>query len=189
MRAYTEKSDAVKFLFCIANCCLAYLERFVKFINKNAYIMQAMTGETFLGGARHALQLLVRNALSVGAVSIIGEYVMIIGKLLITFFTTLMGYCILTAVAYDDNAGTTPGLVVILIAVAVLSYFISTVFISVFGVCIDTVLLSFCYDLEQNNGADRPYFCPDDLRQHVARSEQRVKQQQIDRQDLQRPLK
>jgi choline transporter-like protein 2/4/5 len=179
LHKYAERSDTLKFILCCANCCLAYFERVVKFINKNAYIIQSLTGESFLPAARHALQLLVRNALSVGAVNIVGEYVMLIGKLLITCLTLAIAYGIMEGVVNKDGAGSAPGLLVILICVGFVAYFIAASFTNVFGVCIDTVLLSYCYDLEQNNGADRPYYCPDDLRKHVGRAEMRVKDREI----------
>eukprot|EP00672_Neobodo_designis_P027201 CAMPEP_0174835174 /NCGR_PEP_ID=MMETSP1114-20130205/5273_1 /TAXON_ID=312471 /ORGANISM="Neobodo designis, Strain CCAP 1951/1" /LENGTH=665 /DNA_ID=CAMNT_0016069119 /DNA_START=154 /DNA_END=2151 /DNA_ORIENTATION=+ len=178
-REYIEKSDALKCLVCCLNCCLAYFDRFVQFINKNAYVVQCITGEGFVDAARHGLSLLMRNALSVGAVNIVGEFVMMLGKVLITALTVLFGYGILSAVADED--GSTSGMVVLLICIGVVAYFIACVFINVFGVCIDTVLISYCYDLEQNNGADKPYYCPDDLRKHVGRAEMRAKENDMQR--------
>jgi len=190
MKEAAEKSETLRFIMCCAQCCLAYLERVVKFINKNAYIVCAMTGENFIRSAKHALSLLVDNALSVGAVSIIGEYVMLFGKLFITAASTAVCYAIMTNTkkgreAVEDSRA---GFFLMLAVVAVLSYFVAAVFINVFGVCIDTVLLSYCYDLEQHNGADKPYFFPDDLAKHVDRAKERAADQRKRKEDMSQPL-
>lgn len=191
--ALQKRTDAIKFLVYCANCCLAYLERFVKFINKNAYIVTCMTGESFLSAAKHALELLMHNALSVGAVTIIGEYVMIVGKILITVAVTACCYGICTGTDRGSQAvgDSTAGFVLVMITVAILAYFIACIFLNVFGVCIDVVLLSYCYDLEANNGQDKPFFFPEDLAKHVERARDRMvkKQQDMRQSDYEKPLK
>jgi hypothetical protein len=174
LRKLSESAECVKFLITCAQCCLAYFERVVKFINKNAYIVTCLTGESFLPAARHALHLLMSNALSVGAVTIIGEYVMIFGKLMITAATCAATYGILLSLRSDQSGYNIPvsGWIIV-IAIAVITYFISSVFLSVFGVCIDAVLLSYCYDLEENNGAEKVYYFPTDLAKHVDRAKAR----------------
>jgi hypothetical protein len=194
MRAVGNNADAVKFCLKCTQCCLAYFERFVRFINANAYIVTAMTGEPFLDAARHAFSLLVSNALSVGAVTIVGEYVMFVGKLLITATCTFIAYLICTGTAAGKEAtgDSRAGFLFVMIAVIVTSYFIACIFINVFGVCIDTVLLSYCYDLDTNNGQDRPYFFPSDLAKHVEGAQQRMEakkqQTQGDGRDYEKPL-
>lgn len=46
-------------------CCFWVLEKFLKFINKNAYIMCAIHGKSFFPSARDAFSLLMRNILRV----------------------------------------------------------------------------------------------------------------------------
>lgn len=185
MRGVAERADTVKVILCCVQCLLACFERFLQFINKNAYILCCMTGDSFLPSARHAFALLVRNALSVGAVTIVGEYVMILGKMLITAVSVLFAYLILTSLDADRTS-----YVVVLIAVGVIAYFVACVFVNVFGVCIDTVLLSYCYDLEQNDGLERPYYFPSDLAKHVESAQQRARETNVKRQqrDLAKPL-
>ena len=162
-----ERTEAVAILFKCIHCCLACLERVVKFINKNAYIICAITGENFLSSARTALDLLLANALSVGAVTVIGEYVMIFGKVVITMAT--VGVCYVLMDQTKSNTGISNGWLVLSI-VAVIAYFIATLFIAVFSVCIDTILLCFCYDKKHR---DIDYF-PKDLANHVAKAEARA---------------
>lgn len=160
MKEVGERTDAVKFLFRCLHCVLACLERIVKYINKNAYIMTAMTGESFFPAARRALDLLANNALSVGAVNVVGEFVMIFGKVLIT------AACVIIAWALMDHADATGGLtsgVLILCVVAVVTFFIATLFINIFETSIDTILLCYCFD---KNEPGQDYY-PEDLHKRI----------------------
>jgi hypothetical protein len=169
LQTYAGKSDAVKCCLYCAECLLACFHRVVKFINKNAYIMTAMTGEPFLDAARHALSLLLGNAISVAAISVIGEWVCLFGKILITSIALVICYFMAGGTDSDNNV------VLLMVVVGLSAYFITCVFINVFHVCIDTVLLSYCYDLREHDGASKPYYFPSDLAKHVERARERSK--------------
>jgi choline transporter-like protein 2/4/5 len=66
-----KDSRIVKALTCIGECCLSCLERFLNFINKNAYIQTALEGTSFCRAAMNAFSLLLRNCLRVGALAIV----------------------------------------------------------------------------------------------------------------------
>lgn len=161
LKEWTGNAETAKWILCCAQCCLACFEKFIKFMNKNAYIMTAMTGENFLEGAMHALSLLVANALSVGAVTIIGEWVMFFGKGIIVTISVLSGWGILNAMNSDSN------LLIILVVIGILTYIIASIFINILAACIDAILLSYCYDLQAHDGSTKPYYFPDDLAKHV----------------------
>ncbi len=61
------KNDCVIFsvLFqcclCFCKCCFYCLEKFMKFLNRNAYIMTAIYGKNFCWSAKEAFKLLFRN--------------------------------------------------------------------------------------------------------------------------------
>lgn len=163
------KQEAVKAMMACVQCILACLERLLKFINKNAYIMTAIEGTSFIDSAMKALSLLVANALTVGAITIISEYVMIFGKLLITAATTLIGFAILRAFKADENGANDDSEVVrsgvlLLAIIAVFAYLSSAMFANILGVCIDTILLCFCLDKADGSATD--YF-PSDLERYV----------------------
>ncbi|MEE6523568.1 hypothetical protein FKM82_022547 [Ascaphus truei] len=52
-----------RFLLCCLKCCFWCLEKFIKFINRNAYIMIAMYGKNFCTSAKEAFFLLMRNVI------------------------------------------------------------------------------------------------------------------------------
>ncbi len=54
-------NDLTKCLLCVCQCCLWCLEKFMRFINRNAYIMCAMKSTNFCTSALEAFNLLMRN--------------------------------------------------------------------------------------------------------------------------------
>ena len=48
---------------CFCKCCFWCLEKFMKYINRNAYIMTAVYGGNFCSSAKDAFSLLMRNFL------------------------------------------------------------------------------------------------------------------------------
>eukprot|EP00002_Diphylleia_rotans_P025469 TRINITY_DN5038_c0_g1_i3.p1 TRINITY_DN5038_c0_g1~~TRINITY_DN5038_c0_g1_i3.p1 ORF type:complete len:565 (+),score=95.56 TRINITY_DN5038_c0_g1_i3:86-1780(+) len=70
----------VKVAFCLLNCCFACVERFLKFINKNAYIMISIYGYSFCEAARKAFFLILANVLRVAAVTMVGDFMIFLGK-------------------------------------------------------------------------------------------------------------
>lgn len=64
------------FTRCILCCCKCFfwcLENFLKFINKNAYIMCAVHGKNFCKSARDAFSLLMRNIIRVVVLDKVNE--------------------------------------------------------------------------------------------------------------------
>lgn len=55
----------VKAVMCCLRCFFWCLEKFIKFINKNAYIMCAIHGKNFCRSAKDAFNLLMRNVVRV----------------------------------------------------------------------------------------------------------------------------
>uniref|UniRef100_A0A3B5B3A1 Choline transporter-like protein n=1 Tax=Stegastes partitus TaxID=144197 RepID=A0A3B5B3A1_9TELE len=140
-----------KFLLCCLKCCFWCLEKCIKFLNRNAYIMVAIYGKNFCASARDAFLLLMRNLLRVAVLDKVTDFLLFLGKLLIV---GLVG----ELKAFEDTA---PHLhyywVPILVIVG--SYLIAHGFFSVYAMCVDTLFLCFCEDLERNDGsAARPYY-------------------------------
>jgi hypothetical protein len=57
-----------------------YLEKVMKFINRNAYIIVAIKGYTYCGSAIRATKLIVNNVLRLAAVNVIGDALIFLGK-------------------------------------------------------------------------------------------------------------
>lgn len=58
-------NEVTKAILCCCKCFFWCLESFLKFINRNAYIMCAIHGKNFCGSAKDAFSLLMRNVVRV----------------------------------------------------------------------------------------------------------------------------
>uniref|UniRef100_A0A8C8BMW3 Choline transporter-like protein n=1 Tax=Otus sunia TaxID=257818 RepID=A0A8C8BMW3_9STRI len=59
------QNSFTRFLLCCLKCCFWCLEKFLKFINRNAYIMIAIYGKNFCTSAKEAFFLLMRNVVRI----------------------------------------------------------------------------------------------------------------------------
>mmetsp|Transcript_13456 Transcript_13456/g.28699 ORF Transcript_13456/g.28699 Transcript_13456/m.28699 type:complete len:261 (-) Transcript_13456:35-817(-) len=157
-----KDNPAVKVMVCLVNCCLWCLEKFIGFINRNAYIMAATHGDGFCAGAFKGFCLIMRNLLRVAAVNTTAAAILLFGKLFILLSTLALCYII------GQNMAGSLGLVngvplLALVLVGILAWFVACGFLAVFEAAVDTIFLSFLHDSEANNGKDRPYRMADSL--------------------------
>jgi hypothetical protein len=156
-----KKDSAVfKILSCCANCCMGVLERIAHFASEMAYIQTAMHGTNFCASASNSFSLVTRNSMNIIALSGVSGAIMLIGKLLIAFGTTLASLFIFNGgqnLFQDTKQFTSiPCLVVFL-----LSYVVASFFLGVFESCIDTIFQCFCEDSERHGGkftGEKPCF-------------------------------
>uniref|UniRef100_A0A8D0DC12 Choline transporter-like protein n=1 Tax=Sander lucioperca TaxID=283035 RepID=A0A8D0DC12_SANLU len=148
------QNKCTKFLLCCMKCCFWCLEKFVKFINRNAYIIVAIYGKNFCTSAREGFFLLMRNMVRVAVLDKVTDFLLFLGKLLIVGLSLLPNQSVLIHNVYMYFWLSCPHQTVV-----VLSYFIAHGFFSVYAMCVDTLFLCFCEDLERNDGsAERPYY-------------------------------
>ncbi|KAJ3362267.1 hypothetical protein GGF32_006299 [Allomyces javanicus] len=152
-----------KIIFACLQCCFACLEKFIKFINKNAYIMISITGDSFCTAARTATELLVRNAFRLIAVDFVAGFLVFLSKAAVSVGIAFGLYALLQ---YTNAQGLTQtqfiGAVCILVWVA--CWMIVSGFFGVYRMAIDTIFLCFCEDCERNDGSDeKPYYMSPDL--------------------------
>lgn len=152
-----------KYCLACSNCCLDCFERFVRFINRHAYIQIAMTGESFCKAAEDGFFLALRNSTRFGIVHGIGAIFVFIGQLFITLLSTFIGYLILTKVGdFKENIYSTT---VPLLFFVLVSLIIGHTFMSVYGVSADAIIHCFCMDEEIHEYGAR--HAPKLLRQFV----------------------
>ncbi|XP_035879736.1 choline transporter-like protein 4 [Phyllostomus discolor] len=150
-------------IMCCFKCCLWCLEKFIKFLNHNAYIMIAIYGKNFCVSAKNAFMLLMRNIVRVVVLDKVTDLLLFFGKLLVVGGVGVLSFFFFT--------GRIPGLSKdfesphlnyywLPIMTSILgAYVIASGFFSVFGMCVDTLFLCFLEDLERNDGSlDRPYY-------------------------------
>ncbi|KAL4647949.1 choline transporter-like protein 2 isoform X1 [Arapaima gigas] len=156
-----------KFLLTCLKCCFWCLEKFIKFLNRNAYIMMAIYGKNFCTSARDAFFLLMRNIIRVAVLDKVTDFLLFLGKLLIVGLVGIFSFFFFSGrVRATQDVGFTLNYYwVPILTVVVGSYLIAHGFFSVYAMCVDTLFLCFCEDLERNDGStNRPYFMSPELR-------------------------
>ncbi|KAM4716669.1 choline transporter-like protein 2 isoform 2-T2 [Anableps anableps] len=163
-----------KFLLCCLKCCFWCLEKFIKFLNRNAYIMVAIYGKHFCASARDAFLLLMRNIIRVAVVDKVTDFLLFLGKLLIVGLVGVFAFFFFSGrvKAFEDTAPNLHYYWVPILTVVIGSYLIAHGFFSVYAMCVDTLFLCFCEDLERNDGsASRPYYMSTALREILWKDE------------------
>lgn len=142
-----------KLAMCIIKCLQCYaacFERFIKFLNRNAYIQIALKGTNFCTSARAAMGLLWDNAARASIVQGIGGMFIFIGNGFITLLTVFICYIILTtSESYKSYSPWLP-----LGIILVLSFTIAILFMSIYGLAVDAIFVCFCQDESDNKGGN-----------------------------------
>ncbi|XP_038209428.1 choline transporter-like 2 isoform X2 [Zerene cesonia] len=154
---------------CILCCCKCFfwcLENFLKFINKNAYIMCAVHGKNFCKSAHDAFSLLMRNIVRVVVLDKVADFIFFLSKLLISIGVGFAVYYLLEwNYVYEITKGErlhynyVPAIIL-----SVATYLICTIFFNVYSMAVDTLFLCFLEDCERNDGSpEKPYFMSKNL--------------------------
>uniref|UniRef100_A0A671XQA7 Choline transporter-like protein n=1 Tax=Sparus aurata TaxID=8175 RepID=A0A671XQA7_SPAAU len=161
-----------KFLLSCMKCCFWCLEKCIKFLNRNAYIMIAIYGKSFCPSARDAFFLLMRNIVRVAVLDKVTDFLLFLGKLLIVGIVGRKAFYLKKIIkAVEEAAPSLNYYWVPILTLVVGSYLIAHGFFSVYAMCVDTLFLCFCEDLERNDGSsERPYFMSPELHEILSKT-------------------
>ncbi|XP_069351791.1 choline transporter-like protein 2 isoform X3 [Eulemur rufifrons] len=176
-RLKAAENKFAKFLMTCLKCCFWCLEKFIKFLNRNAYIMIAIYGTNFCTSARNAFFLLMRNIIRVAVLDKVTDFLFLLGKLLIVGSVGILAFFFFThrIRIVQDTAPPLNYYWVPILTVIVGSYLIAHGFFSVYGMCVDTLFLCFLEDLERNDGsAERPYFMSSTLKKLLNKTNKKL---------------
>jgi hypothetical protein len=152
-QAEAAKNPLAVKLAKIAQYLIHCFERFLKFLNKNAYIQIALLGKNFCKSAWQAFCLILRNAARIGVLGGIGGLVGILGVCFITVFTAVVGYFMMELLhgpnAPEENQVSSPWICVIIFVF--MGYVMAKLFMNVFAMAVDSVLQCFVADEELNS--------------------------------------
>uniref|UniRef100_A0A7N8XFE4 Choline transporter-like protein n=1 Tax=Mastacembelus armatus TaxID=205130 RepID=A0A7N8XFE4_9TELE len=163
-----HKTRFARFILCCMKCCLWCLEKFIKFLNRNAYIMIAIYGKNFCVSAKNAFKLLMRNIIRVVVLDKVTDVLLFFGKLLVVGGVGVLSFFFFSGRIQLPGSNFQSGnlnyywmpIIVVLFG----SYLIAHGFFSVYNMCVDTLFLCFLEDLERNDGsAEKPYFMSKNL--------------------------
>jgi len=168
MEAQAKKTGAkdnklAQFAFKCLQCYLACFERFIKFLNKNAYIQIALSGKNFCFAAKDGFLLAMGNPLRYSVLYGITGIFVLFGKVFISALTALGAYLVITKVEKFKEEVYSP--VIPTLVVLVFAYGIGNVFMTVYGMASETILACFVLDEELNKKKNAPpRHCPESLR-------------------------
>ncbi|XP_062892175.1 choline transporter-like protein 2 isoform X3 [Mobula hypostoma] len=169
-----SENKVTKFLLCCLKCCFWCLEKFLKFLNRNAYIMISIYGSNFCTSAKNAFFLLMRNIIRVVVLDKVTDFLLFLGKLLIVGGVGILGFFFFTnrIRILEDKTPALNYYWLPLLTLIIGSYLVAHGFFSVYAMCVDTLFLCFCEDLERNDGSpERPYYTSPELRDILYKKE------------------
>lgn len=155
-KAKLEENRLAQLVFKILMCVMWCVEKCLKFINKNAYIQTALTGKSFMPAAKSAFFLILRNILRIGALSLVSNFLLFVGKMFVTAVTVAATFYLMVE-EYDNELNS---VIAPLILVAILAWHTSEVFCEVFGMATDTIIQCFILD-EEWNGMENSFALPE----------------------------
>jgi len=168
-------NDLTKCLLCACKCCLWCLEKFMRFINRNAYIMCAIKNTNFCKSAYSAFNLIMRNLVRVVVLDSVVDFLLFLGKLVIVVLTGSVSYLAFAGHLPDikDQIPSLNFFVTPIVFIVIGSYFIASSFFGVYAMAVDTLFLCFLEDLERNDGShQRPYYMSSSLKKILGKMEQ-----------------
>ncbi|XP_029931336.1 choline transporter-like protein 5-A [Myripristis murdjan] len=162
-----------RFILCCLKCCFWCLERFIRYMNRNAYIMVAIYGKNFCTSAQEAFFLLMRNVVRVAVLDRVTDFLLFLGKVLIAGGVGIVAFFFFTRKipVIQEEVPTLNNYWVPLLTVVAGSYLIAHGFFSVYAMCVDTLFLCFCDDLERNDGgSEKPFLMSPELHRILGKS-------------------
>nr|XP_002126506.1 choline transporter-like protein 5 [Ciona intestinalis]XP_018668803.1 choline transporter-like protein 5 [Ciona intestinalis] len=155
------ENKVAKFVLKCLKCCFWCLEKFLKFLNRNAYIMIAVYGKHFCWSAKEAFKLLMRNIIRVAVLDKVTDFILFIGKLIVTVGMGALAWAFFTDkfISLQIFAPSLNYYWMPIIIISIAAYFVASGFFNTFAMAVDTIFLCFLEDLERNDGTEeKPYY-------------------------------
>jgi choline transporter-like protein 2/4/5 len=137
-------NGCIRLLACSCACCMWCLRKFVRYVNKNSYIMIAMKGKTLCPSMYEAFELIFANLLKVATAGIASAFVLFIGKLAIVGAIASLGFWFVV----DANELSEPFWP--MFTLCLIAYYVCCFFLHVYDIAVDTILLCICEDEKIN---------------------------------------
>ena len=150
--SYGKKTQGkcYKCLMCCLRCCLKCITKFLEFINKHAYIMISIKGDSFCTAAWEGFALTIRNLGRFSVLTLLGSLFSIIGTLFIMASSGIIGYLVIDNYGFLREEIDSPFLPVF--CMVIIGLIIGLISMNVFGMSADTLLYCFLIDEEINKG-------------------------------------
>jgi len=159
-----QDNSVAKFIMKCLKCCFWCLEKCLRFLNKNAYIMIAVYGKNFCASAKEVFSLFLRNPVRLLTINGVTGFILFLGKLLVTGIIGVASF--FWFARYNANLPDKLNYAVVPILICVIgTYIVTILFFNVYDMGIDTIFICFLEDLERNDGSEeKPYYMTDGLK-------------------------
>lgn len=121
-------------------CCFWFLEKFIRYLNHNAYTVIAIESVNFCPAAGIAWNAMWANALQVATINGIGDFILFLGKLAVA------AVCGLISILLLRNREDVNFYVIPCVFIAIFAFFIAHIVLSLYEVVVDTLFLCVCED-------------------------------------------
>ncbi|CAD8090823.1 unnamed protein product [Paramecium sonneborni] len=159
-------NNALGYALRCAKYYVSCFEKFIRFLNQNAYTMMALTGQSFCNAAYDAFYLILRNATRVAITHGLGELFEFLGAIFISATTSFICYLIITKSESYKNNIFSP--IAPTFAFVVVSYMIGKMFMNLYGMGVDTLLICYIVDTEMNKNEGGAKSVPNSLKQYAS---------------------
>ncbi|GFP96716.1 choline transporter-like protein 2 [Phtheirospermum japonicum] len=132
--------------------CMRGIGCIIKSVNRNAYIMIAITGKGFFKASEIATELIMSNILRIGKVNVIGDVILFLGKLCVSLTSALFAFLMLDTHKYKSAHNKISSPLFPVLVCWGFGYIVATLFFGVVEMSIDTIILSFCQDSDEHQG-------------------------------------
>ncbi|KAK8844285.1 hypothetical protein M9Y10_024496 [Tritrichomonas musculus] len=156
----TTRARKSNFATCVVRCCkccLWCLEKFLKYLNRNAYVMIAIHGYNFWDGARNSFLLILRNLDKVVTLNWVGDFTMLLGKIFVS-----SGITALSLWFFMENDQIQLSAIPAVITF-IMCYFAMGAFTSIYELAIDSTFICYMEDCERNDGVTHKKFASEKL--------------------------
>ncbi|BFF97733.1 CTL-like protein 1 [Drosophila madeirensis] len=137
---------------CCLKCCICgfwLLEKFIRFLNHNAYTVVAIESINFCPAAGIAWNAMATNVLQVATINSVGDFILFLGKVVVAALSGLIGIFML-----KDKPGLNFYMAPVILII-IFSFFIAHIILSLFEMVVDTLFLCVCEDKQINGRAGR----------------------------------
>jgi len=156
LQAKAQKSGnkIAEAVLCCCQCCMWCLEKCLKFLSKNAYIMTAISSYSFCEAAKEAFTLIATNVARMASVGIVSEILLFVLKIFVSLGTVALSYILMDNVRVNgvSVAGELNSLALPCALIFIIAYCIAQIFVEIFGMIISTLMLCFVFDEEKLGG-------------------------------------
>ena len=84
VKKHEDTSKIAKYFMCMCKCCFCCLERFIKFLNRYAFIITAVYSLNFCRAAGKAFKLITTNVLRITVIDKISNFILFLSNVTIT---------------------------------------------------------------------------------------------------------